>query len=413
MPHRRAGWLLFAVTLLAGCQEQGKPAPPAAAPEKPKVESELAYVTISAKARVSLGIESQPIRTGPVQEHIALTGWVMARQGNEVTITAPVAGYVRLVKGQKSFPAIGETVADQQVLLALEPVLSPVEQIHMAALKRGVDSELTKARNSLSVAKSELERVEELHKQGLRGKQEVEQAQLKGQHALEDVKAAEDKLKLFDRTLEPQVLTAPRGGKLSAVYVSPGQYVAAAAPLLTVVDLSEVWLRVPVPEFDLPLVNWKQEASVRLKGDNGAGRPLRATPLGKTPQVDTARHTADLFYDLGIAKLSPRLDFAKDQMLTVYVPLDQKRTESVVPYGAVVFDAFGGSWIYLDRTADKGQPKYQRRRVKLGPLVEGGVVIWPTAATGDLVVTAHAADLFSREFHSPPVAGKQVVDDDD
>src|SRR5205807_3582505 len=97
--------------------------------------------------------------------------------------------------------------------------------------------------------------------------------------------------------------------------------------------------------------------------------------------------------------------FAKDQMVSVYVPLGRQTRESVVPYGAVVFDAHGGSWIYLDRTASKdGEHRYERRRVDLGPTVgDGVVVIRPALSDADRVVTAGAGLLFSREFHKTPV----------
>src|SRR5262249_56660407 len=167
-----------------------------------------------------------------------------------------------------------------------------------------------------------------------------------------------------------------------------------------------VWLRVPVPEFDLPQVNLRQPVHVVLRGngDNGAAgatawdRRFQATPLALIPQVDTVKHTADLLYEVSpysvealrnaaarmaaalAAPLGPlavqpplRMPFAKDQMVTVFIPLGQKRTETVVPYSAVVFDSSGGSWIYLDRSGVKEKDrKFERRRVELGPTVSGG-----------------------------------------
>src|SRR5262249_23920792 len=96
--------------------------------------------------------------------------------------------------------------------------------------------------------------------------------------------------------------------------------------------------------------------------------------------------------------------FAKDLMVTVFVPVGRKTVDSVVPYAAVVFDAHGGAWVYLDRTADKaGEHRYERRRVDLGPTVGGGVVVRPPLREGERVVSAGAALLFSREFHKTPV----------
>jgi multidrug efflux pump subunit AcrA (membrane-fusion protein) len=452
----RAGVLLLLV--VAGCA-RSPAGPPAAAPEKPKVEGDLARTTISSAARKSLRVRSAPARKEPVQVRVSLTGWVMAPPGNEVTVTAPVAGYVhdpgRHGKSGKGsgLPVPGLPVRQGQELLTLEPVLSPVEQIQMAALRRGVEGELAKAKENVTVAEAELKRVRDLNKQGLRGQQEVEQAHARLTHAKEDLAAAEDKLKLFaesspgekETRLRPMTIRAPRAGTVLMVQASPGQYVSAAAPLVTIADLSRPWVRVPVPESDLAHVDREHPVTVVLKSTalgEGPGKPLRfdAKPVAIVPLVDPARHTADLVYELtpyprsdvareaagvvGAAAGTPAVPpparpalFAKDQMLTVEVPLGERREETVVPYSAVVFDAYAGTWIYIDHTK-KGATEcaYERRRVELGPAIGDDVVIRPGTKPGERVVVAGAAALFSREFHKPPVAAgskPEVVDDDD
>jgi hypothetical protein len=115
-------------------------------------------------------------------------------------------------------------------------------------------------------------------------------------------------------------------------------------------------------------------------------------------------------------------------MVTVLVPLNGGKLENelVVPYEAVVFDAYGSAWIYFELTpAGATQHLYERRRVELGPNVtlperayEGtrdGVVVRLSERSSEKVVTAGASALFSREFHKPPVAADaaSTVDDDD
>jgi RND family efflux transporter MFP subunit len=401
--------------LAAGCS-RSTPAPPAAA-EKPRVESELARTTLSATAVQKQGIQSAPVTIKHVQEHLPLTGWVMVRQGNEVTLTAPVAGYVR--EAGARLPIIGQDIATDQAVLAIEPVLSPIEQIQFATLKRGVENELAKARESLAAAESELNRVLELAKQGLRGQQDVEQARVRHQHAKEDLAAAQDKRKLFGEAgaeltrLNPIVLRAPRDGKVLTLLVSPGQYVPAAAPLISIADLSQLWVRVPVPEHYLPQLDRARPVKIILKaaGENGApGKPVgpsyEGTPLNIVPQVDTVRHTADMIYDLARPRGAPLL--AKDQMLTVFVPLGRQSEETVVPYDAIIFDAYAGTWVYVDHTPENAKIHvYERRRVELGATVDDGIIVRPKFKAGERVVTRGAAAIFSREFHVPPQPGSE------
>src|SRR5262245_61074058 len=401
----RSAILLLTVTLAVGCDHgRANPTPPPAAAEKPKPEADLAQTTLSRDAAEKLGVRSAPARVEEVQEHARWTGFVQARQGSEVILTAPVAGYVRPPANPADAPISGIAVKAGQELFRLEPVLSPVEQIQLAALKRGVEGELTKAKASVAAAQSELERIEGLHTQGLRGQQDVEQARARLQHAREDLAAAEDKLKLFadaagtDPKLRPVSITSPAAGTVLVVPVSPGQYVPAAAPLLTIADLSTLWVRVPVPESDLARIDRKQPAQLIWK--SGDGGTIVARPVALVPQVDVVRHTADLIYEF---TPPPDVPFAKDQMLPVHVPLGDRRRDSLVPYSAVVFDAYAGAWIYLERSKAGAEPlTFERRRVELGPAFGDRVAVRPSLPEGERVVVSGVAGLFSREFHRPP-----------
>jgi RND family efflux transporter MFP subunit len=400
--------------VVAGCGERPRAAAPAV--EKPKAEGELAYTTLSKDAYKSLAIDTREIATRPVQEYLPLTGWITAKQGNEVAITAPTAGYVRTAPELKRSVVAGERIDARAVLFVLEPVLNPVEQIQLATLKRSVDSELTKARSTLKLAQSEYDRVRELHDKGLRGQQELDLAKKNFDHAREDVQAALDKQGLFERTSIN--IAAPQAGAVLAVHVSPGQYVAAAAPLITLIDLEPPWVRVPVPEFDFPGVERRQAALVTLKqnGSDGTRPTWQAKPVALAPVIDTQRHTADLIYELAADADKPGGPaFVKDQMVTVQVPLGSMRPETVAPYSALVFDAHGGAWIYLERTpAGSSAHRFVRQRVEVGPVVSDGVVLRPAFKAPQRVVTAGAGVLFSREFHKPPAAGKSApVEDDD
>lgn len=426
----------FALLFAVGCQKTSSAPALATAAEKPKAETDLSRTTLPEKSAASLGIVSENTVNQPVQEQMPFTGWVMAKQGHEVTLTAPVAGYVRDAGGSRPAPVAGQSVESNQELFSVEPVLSAVEQVQMASLKRSVENEFVKAKESVTVAEKELRRVQELANQKLRGEQDLEQAQARLHQAVEDQAAANDKRSLFNgsgeyATFKPLPVRTPISGTILTIHASPGQYVQAAAPLITVADLSVLWVRVPVPEHYLPKVNGNHQANVTLKTTAAKGTPsISAKPISFVPQVDIVRHTADLLYELVMPKpaaaASKPLPLAKDQMVTVHVPLGGKRDETVVPYEAVVFDAYAGAWVYVDLSKADGDRVYERRRVELGPRVElpagtykqhrDGVVIRPGIKKDEKVVTAGAAALFSREFYKTPIsvaASPPDVDDDD
>src|SRR5262249_2900141 len=291
--------------------------------EKKKEESDLAFITLSEKAYKAVGIQTMPLKSQVVQERLTLTGWIMAKPGQEVTITAPAAGYVRLSKGQA--PIAGEAVTASQELLVLEPGLTPVDQTQLAILKSGVENELTKAKTNLDNASKDYERIRGLHEKSLKSDQDLEQAQKVFENAKADHTTAQAKLSFFGTTSIP--LKAPRAGSVLALHASPGQYVAAAAPVVTIIDLQPAWLRVPVPEFDFPHIAPKQKTDATWKTGKGAAKPpasvFSARPAGRVAQVDAQRHTADFWYELEPTQNAAA--YYKDQMLTAYVPLGSKQ----------------------------------------------------------------------------------------
>jgi RND family efflux transporter MFP subunit len=418
--NRCKGYLVLLAFVLAGCDSGGaKTDTPPPAAEKLKTESDLARITLSAKSVESLNIRSELLRTRNVQDTLTLTGWIMAKQGNEVTVTAPVAGYVRSPAQNGGVPVAGLIATNHQELLTLEPVLTQVEQFQLSSLKRGIEGEITKARANLTAAEKELDRVQDLVRKQVKTEQELEQVQARFKNAKEDLATAEDKRKMFAKTdddksgarLNPVPIRAPRSGTVLTVHVSPGQYVAAAAPLVTIADLSEVWVRVPIPEHYLPRIDAKKPASITRTET----APFVAEPVALIPLVDANRRTADMIYALKSS--SWQGPFAKDQMMSMLVPVGKEIKETVVPYSAIIFDSYGSAWIYLEVEVESdGDHVYARQRVELGPRVGDEVAIRGSAKSGDRVVASGAALLFSREFHSLPAdpnRPKSPVDDDD
>src|SRR5262249_48265687 len=157
--------------------------------------------------------------------------------------------------------------------------------------------------------------------------------------------------------------------------------------------------RVPVPEHDLPRV----EAGEPLTAVSAPGRSgWKAVPVGQVPAVDALRRTVGLLYKL--ERPSGGGPLAGGPGVTVGgrregevptaggVPVPGFAKSCVVPYSAVVFDAQGSTWVYIDLSKD-GAPEreYERRRVELGSAEGDGVAVRPAPKDGERVVTAGAA----------------------
>ncbi len=413
----RPALLVLSCSLL-GCT--GSPSNPPVAAEKPKVEADLVFTNLSKNAYTKLDIQTQKAVVKEVHERLTLTGWIMAKPGNEVTLTAPAAGYVQLGTGAM-LPVAGDRVSATTELLQIRPVLSPVEQIQVNALKRSIEGELKKALTTLKTAESDYLRIKGLFEQNLRSKQEYELALKARDHAIEERDAATDKLKLFALPAIP--ICSPQKGAVLQTHVGTGQYVSASAPLVTIIDLAPMWIRVPVPEFDLPRIDPKEKVWIAWRNfDNDKAPALfSAIPTGRVSQVDPLKHTADIWYELenftilGVPKkkaggetatLPGKVEwanFVKDQMVTVRVPIGKKEKATVLPYSALIFDAHGHGWIYVERPQKDSKHQFERRPIELVGAEDENVIVRTTLTGGEPVVTRGAAILFSRDFHKTPL----------
>jgi cobalt-zinc-cadmium efflux system membrane fusion protein len=412
------GLLPALAVALVGCKPAAAP-PAASSAEKPHVEGDLSRTTLSDQQAESLGVRTEPAKQRDVQDQLRLTGWVMAPPGREVTLTAPVAGIIREVKAGAA-PFAGMPIdTNNRTLLQLQPTFTPLEEVQYEKLRLDLLSDHVRAEKGVAQARAEVEHIKEQVARGVKSEQDLDlkKARINLERAEAELAYADQKLERFNwwRTgnSERQLrdIVSPLAGTVLAVHVAPGQYVSAAAPLVTVADLSELWLRVPVPEHDLPRLARDQPATLLF--DGGPGPSATALPQAAVvcgvPQVDLARHTADILYKLP-ANLPPGIG-VKDRMLTVLVPLGAKKKEIVVPYAAVVFDAYGGSWVYVEVGKKDGKRVYERRRVELGAAAGNSVVLRAPSndkgGTGplkedEIVVVEGAASLFSREFYKPP-----------
>jgi HlyD family secretion protein len=77
-------------------------------------------------------------------------------------------------------------------------------------------------------------------------------------------------------------IMAPFGGTVATRAAEPGEVVAAGTPILTIVNLGEVYLRAYVPEGDIGRVRTGQPARVYL--DSDPNRPVEAYVARVDPQ---------------------------------------------------------------------------------------------------------------------------------
>lgn len=194
-------------------------------------------------------------------------------------------------------------------------------------------------------------------------------------------KALFDRQQLVVADLRRQVnalqVQSPVDGRIGQVQVAERASVAKDAPLLTVIDLSQLEVEIQVPESlarDL-----QPGMAATLEGD---GRQWAATLSGVSPEVVSGEVTARLRF----TGTQPE-GLRQSQRLAVRVLIDKRANVLMVERGSFVDQDAGFAYVVHDGVA-------QRRPVRLGAQSVQKVEILDGLAVGDQVVVS-GSDAFN------------------
>ena len=389
---------------LAGCQSAP---PPKAHPTPPAVvqqisdELQLASVRLTPKAEERLGITTTAARRQAVTNRRPYPGIVVVPPQNLATLLAPVAGQVT-AQGPLT---VGAAVREGQPLLSIAPlvvenyVLGPTQSNALQASRLTVEqtaqailTRINNAKVELDASRIDLKRAEELFKQQVGSRKRVDDARAREQLAVQNLQSAQREQQTVNRVTHetvsrpptPVTAAAPMTGTVSNVRVAAGQAVTVGQPLLEVTDLRTVWVRVRLPQSEVRDIVRTEPAAVTLATGEFQARPARGQRSG-----DQLTNTQDLYYELDRAPANP------DQRVEVSLPLRSAGQHLVVPTAALLYDVYGGAWVYTRSAAQT----YRRVRVLVAYTThQGQAVLTEGPPVGTPVVVHGAAELFGVEF---------------
>ncbi len=428
--HFFPAMLVLAAACLAGCDSTAsKSGEVKAAPAKVEMmphETELATVTLTADATKRLGIATVAVEKRQVSRHRMFAGEAIVPSGRSIIAFAPVPGVIESAGAE--FPQPGSQVAVAKPLMILKPLLSPerdvptpAELVQMTGAKANLVSALVTAQGDVQRSESEIEglriardRAQQLFTDRAGSRRALDDAVALlaiAESVLEASKQREKELASMLKSLEasntggkpepasPLTLTAPVAGVVRSVSVSSGQTVTAGTPLFEVVDLSTIWVRVPV-YVDLlsTLLRDKNATLVALDGGSlvkGELVTVTAKPIAAPPTADAATSSADLYYEVDNRTLGLR----PGQRIGVDVPLSGITEAMVIPTASVLYDIYGGTWVYVQESlSESDSTKYVRQRVLLEWVDGKDAIVSQGPSVGANVVTDGAAELFGTEF---------------
>jgi hypothetical protein len=154
----------------------------------------------------------------------------------------------------------------------------------------------------------------------------------------------------------------------------------------------EVWIQVALSPKEYERLAKDQAARIeQLQTREDLKHRLAAQPLVMQPIEEAKRSMLTLYYTL------PEMDHGLSmyQRVRVELPLLGTRgPETVVPYGAVYYDAQGAAWVYVN-----ARPlAFERQRVAIDRVVGDLAVLTDGPPVGTKVVTVGAALLYGVEI---------------
>lgn len=304
-----------------------------------------------------------PVEVRDVEERVAATGQILAKQRADVA--AQVPGEITAIRVDE-----GQAVAEGAIVIEIDPE------------RRALDLDRARARLSesgaaLLDAQRQNQRVHTLAQHKVASKAQLEQASSALEAARSRVQAMQADLGAAERAASDSRVAARFAGVIGRRFVSRGEFVQPGQKLFELVSLDPVEVEFNLPESDaarlqlgLPLdvsvapypgETFHAEVSMISPVIDERTRTLRVKALLANPD---GRLRPGLFAraDLGIAKHANVLLVSEEALL--------QRAD-----GKVVFRAVDGG------------TRAERRVVEIGAIKAGKVEIRSGLAAGDIVVT--------------------------
>jgi cobalt-zinc-cadmium efflux system membrane fusion protein len=373
------------VGLLAGCGQSGD-ARPTPAERSPSVGSSsaqgLPLVLVPPDSPRFKQLRIEPVREQALPtEELAAPVRVTINPNRISRVLPPVQGRVLAVSVK-----LGDTVTEGQPLVTLD---SPDADAAVSAFLQA-DATLRQAKVTLAKAETDLQRARNLLQYQAIAEKDVVAAQndlATARAALENAEAtrAQTLRKLALLGLKPTdlqqavVVRAPIAGVVTDISVTPGDYRAAVSsaadvttPLMSIADLSTVWVSSDVPEPFMRLIRIGESVEITFVAYPGEKFDGRVSRVGST--LDPQTRTLKVHVDLP----NPQRRFVPE-MFGMIRYAGPPGVMPVVPATAIVQE-YGRSELFVER----GPGQFERRVVTTG------------VRTGDLVAITSGLPASSR-----------------
>ena len=309
-------------------------------------------------------------------EQVVAPGTVEVDPSRVSRVALPVSGRIREVR-----VLLGDSVRQGDTILTLESA----EISEVQSTLRQAEANVSQAAALLAKAEADRDRARDLlanraiaQKEVLSAETAVAQARAALEQALALRDEAQRKMRLFglQGSAEPVIaVRAPISGKVIEVAAVGGEFRSdTAAPVLTIADLSTIWVSADVPESQIRFIHLGERVSITLPAFPEhvfTGRVKRIGDL-VDPETRTIKVRAEMSNPHGHLRPGMFAQIRHDH---------GTRKLPTVPKAAVLQQE-GRAVVYVER----GPGEFQEVTVTVGPEGASGVAVTSGLRPGDRVV---------------------------
>jgi cobalt-zinc-cadmium efflux system membrane fusion protein len=366
------------LVVLSSCARKEEQPVSAAAPASGEVRGPDGTVTFPADSPKLRQIKLETVRTAAVPVDVVTSPGKIEANPNLVSrVVLPLPGRIESVRVR-----LGDAVKRGETLLTLE---SPDADAAESAYRQS-EASVTQAKANLNKAEADLARANDLFQHNAVAKKDqltAENALAQSKAALEQAEAAREQTTRRLRLLglkpglfgQKVMVSAPISGKVLEMSVAPGEYRNDTnAPLMTIADLSTVWVSSDVAESAIRFIKTGERVDVILAAYPAETFRARVTRIADTvdPQTRTIKVRAEM--DNRAGRFRP-------EMFGTIRHTEDVRTTAVVPPGAVVQEN-GKTIAFKEQSPGQFRPV----EVKLGERAGDMLPVLAGLRAGDRVV---------------------------
>jgi RND family efflux transporter MFP subunit len=358
-------------------------------------EAKLNEISLTPEALARLVISTAEIERKPVSLTRSFGGEIVVPPGQSIVVSAPVNGLLKPPSTGAIKP--GQAVQKHAPVFDLLPLLTPEGRANLTTSLVDAVGQVKAAMAQRDAGQIAYERAKRVFDSEAGSRRAVDEAQAQLRVAEEALAAATARQTLLEKllgetssgTAAPLAIESPRDGIIRTLSALPEQQVPAGAPLFEVVDLSQVWVRVPVFVGDHEQLDEMAEASITALTAKPGQTGVTAKRINAPPSADPLAATVDVYFTID----NHGIKYRPGERVAVQLALNGERESLVVPWAAVIYDVYGGTWVY-ERT---GELTFVRRRVVVRQVHRDHAVLVSGPSAGTKVVVAGAAELFGTE----------------